>query len=319
MIRVIAEELPDKDWNDRLLNSGFGTIYQTKEMASYFEFVGEKPIFLKFIKGEEIVGQLLINESSRFKNKKKIGIILKNLSNIQKTIYQWTYGPIIFNQGYATGIYTALGNFLLSHNCKVSGWQHPLLSNDIEVLDQNFKVKMWSTFLIDLQRSKEVVYNDIEKHNGRKNIERSIKRGVEVEELNEKSLLEYHNLKIGMEKGMVSDFSILLKWWNLFKPLGYSGYLARKDGIPVGGLLFSYVNKFMIEGGVVRSEEDGMENLYSQDLIKWKIIEWGIENGMNYYNLAGFNPFPESKKEEGIFKYKQKWGGKRCNYSIISR
>ncbi|RZD45866.1 MAG: hypothetical protein CXT78_04800 [Thaumarchaeota archaeon] len=51
--------------------------------------------------------------------------------------------------------------------------------------------------------------------------------------------------------------------------------------------------------------------MYSQDLLKWSIIKWGINNNMKYYNLSGINPNPESKKEEGIFRYKKKWGGKQ--------
>ena len=35
---------------------------------------------------------------------------------------------------------------------------------------------------------------------------------------------------------------------------------------------------------------------------------------MKYYNLSGINPNPESKKEEGIFRYKKKWGGKQYNF-----
>ena len=40
---------------------------------------------------------------------------------------------------------------------------------------------------------------------------------------------------------------------------------------------------------------------------------------MNYYNLAGFNPYPESEKEKGIFNYKKKWGGKKTDYWIIRK
>jgi len=83
--------------------------------------------------------------------------------------------------------------------------------------------------------------------------------------------------------------------------------------------MFSHFNKYIIEGGVTRSEKDTKMKLYSQDLIKWKIIEWGINNKMRYYDLAGFNPNPESKKEYGIFRYKKKWGGKRYDYYKIIR
>jgi len=83
--------------------------------------------------------------------------------------------------------------------------------------------------------------------------------------------------------------------------------------------LFSYFNNYIIEGAVARSNKDTLEKLYSQDLIKWKIIEWGIENNMKYYDLAGFNPDPKSEKEKGIMNYKKKWGGRKYDYWIIRR
>ena len=84
-------------------------------------------------------------------------------------------------------------------------------------------------------------------------------------------------------------------------------------------MFFSYLGKFIIEGGIIRSDEDKKNNLYSQDLIKWKIIEWGIDNKMNFYNLAGFNPNPTSEKEKGILRYKKKWGGEQVLYWLIQK
>ena len=77
---------------------------------------------------------------------------------------------------------------------------------------------------------------------------------------------------------------------------------------------FEKTKNCLIEGGIVRSEVDAEKKLYSQDLIKWKIIEWGIENKMMYYDLAGYNPNPQDQKEAGIKRYKQKWGGVEHNY-----
>ena len=41
---------------------------------------------------------------------------------------------------------------------------------------------------------------------------------------------------------------------------------------------------------------------------------------MKYYDLAGYNPNPQSEKEKGIMRYKKKWGGKDFEYQkIISK
>jgi hypothetical protein len=37
MITIESLSEPDQRWNERLLESKYGTIYQTKEIAKYFE------------------------------------------------------------------------------------------------------------------------------------------------------------------------------------------------------------------------------------------------------------------------------------------
>ena len=323
-ITIECADKEDTNWNNRLICSKLGTIYQTKEMKINFQSQGFTPKFLKFYdKKGSVVGQLLYSEITRFAKRKMPKQILNRVLK-SKILCKWSNGPIIFDKTYSNEIFSKLGEFLIQRDYSVSGKEHPFAPGTIAELKNQFQFIPWGTFIIDLQQPKDFIYNNIEKHNGRKNIERSIKREVTAEEINEKSLSEYYELYVDMQKkaGKSDDyknFDALLKWWRLFKPLGYSGYLARKNNVAVGGLLFSFFNDHIIEGGVVRSQMDKEQKLYAQDLIKWKIIEWGIENKKFYYNFAGFNPNPQSEKEIGILKYKKKWGGKKYYYWIIKR
>jgi len=322
LISIEKNDKPDPKWNDRLVESGLGTIYQASRMSSsYIDY--KKPIFLTFVNEKgSIVGQLQLNEIPRFEKKGKKGDILKKIPRLKKKICKWAYGPIIFDTNFKSDIYIALGKFLTSRNFAVSGTQHPLSTEGISVLEKDFELKRWSTFLIDLTKSQNDLYRNIDKNSGRKNIERAIKRGVIIEEINEKNLHEFTELYYWYkEKRMAKneEFDNMRKWWKIQQPLGYSGFLSKRNDFPLGGIMFSHFNKYIIEGGVSRSEKDTKMKLYSQDLMKWKIIEWGINNKMRYYDLAGFNPNPESKKEDGIFRYKKKWGGKRYDYYKIIR
>ena len=277
MISIEQNENGDAQWNQRLINSGLGTIYQTKEMKINFEKKGFDSVFLKFIDNKgNIVGQLFHSTNSRFKNKGIKGKIVKKILNA-KLICQWLYGPVIFDHDYDKEIYIALNKYIQEKNFKVSGMQHPLCTGGFSELQNTFQAKLWSTFLIDLQKPKDSIYMNIEKHNGRKNIERSLKREVIVEEINEKSLREYYTLYNEFKRiehpNTHENFESWLSWWRLIKPLGYSGFLAKKNEIPIGALLFSHFNNYIIEGAVARSNKDTSEKLYSQDLIKWKIIE----------------------------------------------
>ena len=90
-----------------------------------------------------------------------------------------------------------------------------------------------------------------------------------------------------------------------------------ENNIPIGAIRVSSFNGYINEYSIIRSERDTKEKLYSQDLLKWKIIEWGLENNFSYYDLSGINLNPNNIKEKGIFRYKQKWGGKLTKYNII--
>lgn len=324
MISVEIDTKPDKNWNKRLLESGYGNIYQTEDRASLLATENVPNYFLKFVdpKGN-IVGQLLTSIRTRFRGTGIKTKVFKLTPGLKKSVCEWSYGPVILNSEFNSEIYLALKNFLRSKNFTVNGWTHPLLPGNPEILAKYFQIRKWGTFLIDLEKPIDELYKNLDKHSCRKNIERSIKRGVTVEEMTEETLSEYYELinemrsDAGREKG---NFEHLVGRWKQFKPLGYSGFLARKNGQPTGGLLFSFMNGHIIEIGVARSKEDTQNNLYSQDLIKWRIIGWGVDNKMKYYDLTGFNPEPISKKEEGIFRYKRKWGGlPRYYYRILEK
>jgi hypothetical protein len=318
-ISIETTEKPDTQWNARLLKSGLGTVYQSKEVALHFQKQSKNVEFLKFIDNKgNIVGQLFLYKEP-YSSQGLLGKFRTILGS--QTIYKWSYGPIIFNPDLKNEIYISLENYLLEKKCRVSGSEHPLSSSGAKKL-KNIKIIPWATFLIDLKKTHDEIFNNFSKHNCQKNIKRSIKRGVIVEEITEKTFREYFELKIGSTINSVEhkvEFENLLNWWKILKPIGYSGFLARRDEKPIGGLLFSFMCGHIIEGGVARSKEDLEKNLYSHDLIKWKIIEWGVTNNMNYYNLAGYNPNPASIKEKGILGYKQKWGGTSHNFFTFKK
>ena len=321
MITLEIEKAPDDNWNNRLLGSDGGNIYQTKEYGIHLKRMGQTPLFAKFIDGKgNITGQLLFGSIPRFKNKGNMGKLLNIFPGIAKEIYRWTYGPVIFNNKFNDEIFVAIKKLIKLKQCLIYGKTNPFILNDVKSLEKNFRIKKWKTALINLQEDKDTLYNNIDKHSGRKNIERSIKRCVSVEEITEKNISEYVKLRndtVTEETNKVTDKE-MLDWLQLLRPIGYGGFMARVNEIPIGGIFFSSFNKIIIEGGIARSKKDFELKLYSQDLIKWKIIEWGINNNMRFYDLAGFNPNPSNAKEEGIKRYKEKWGGKIVTYWILS-
>ena len=205
MISLEISDDADKEWNKRLEKSGLGTTSQIKEAATFTKFKNQKPVFLQFIDSTgKIVAQLLLSEFSRFESqphkikpsKKRIvaNKFFKKIPGITKNVYRWSYGPLIFDSEKSAEVYEKLNSFLLSKGNQVSGWEHPLSHSHAHLL-KKFKLIPWSTYIIDLNLPVDSLYENLEKHNCRKNIERSQKRDVIIEEINETNLKEYFDLR----------------------------------------------------------------------------------------------------------------------------
>jgi len=311
---VDCNDSPPYDWKEFLLKSDTGTIQNTAEYAEYAEkWHGWKPQFFRLLDSKgNVTLQNLLFEYNR--NLRRIPFPIRNMVRQFYKMLRWNYGPVTTTQDSLIFFF----DYIRTIKRQIYGITHPF-----SILPEIKLEKVrWATFLIDLRKTKEELYDSLEKNSARKNIERSIKRNVTIEEITAKSVDEYYtllkNYKDPEGKGHTNPDE-MHDFWRMLKGVGFSGFLTRKEGIPTGGLMFSFFNKYINEWGVARSQIDVEQKLYSQDLIKWKIIEWGVENGMNWYDLSGINPNPSSKKEEHLLRYKKKWGGKQYDLWIIRK
>ncbi len=321
MISIEEKNSADEDWNKRLLETKDGTIYQTQEFAEAQKLIGGEPSFLYFTnENEKIVAQLLLISYSRFSKKGNFRKILKNFLGNGGKLFQWVYGPIIFDINFQAEIIKTLQNFIISKKWKIRGSDHPLSQMPLLQLDRPFVKKDWATFLIDLSQDPEEIWKKMDNHSVRKNVRRSKDRGVSIKKMKKKDFLIF--LKLLEETGKIHTFSsnkIAEEWWERIEPIGYHGFLAYENSEPIAGMTVSTFNGYVNEFTIVRTQKDYISKLYSQDLLKWHIIDWAINNHFRYYDLTGVTPNSTDKKEIGIYRYKEKWGGDlmKCN-KIIS-
>lgn len=312
LITELTDE-PPKRWNEFLQEIPQGNIMNTLEYGKYSRLEDFTPKYCRILdENDKIVLQVILYEYQYESTK-----IPKQLSKFFKKNdirYRWNYGPSSQSNEATNEFFT----FLKKTKKKFFGTTHPLST----IQDIPFKKEHWATFLINLKNSKEEIYKKIDKHSGRKNIERAIKRKVEIIEMTKKDLPEYVNIlnqtRHSYDRAETSN-ELINGFWKILKPAGLGGFVARKDDKMIGALVFSFFNKFLNEWGVARSTEDFSKKLYSQDLIKWKIIEWGIEHKMHWYDFTGHNPNPKISKEKGILRYKKKWGGNEYHIWKIKR
>ena len=327
IISITIDNKPDSNWNQRLHKVPTGTIFQTFQYGQYFKKrYGGKPIYLKFYNNhQKLVAQLLAFKL--FKGRGKLIQIFGRdhfyslalvASKVLPKYLRWNFGPVIFENDYKCEIIESLGNFIISNNLKFQGSPHPLNSNYEFPSTFGFAREESATFIIDLRDGYEKILHNMDKRSARKNVKRSQERGVTITEIKSKNdLMLYHKLQLGHRKTknlIQYSFDDIKKWKELLGPLGTIGFLAWYNNAPVAGIFITTFNGYIQQSGSIRSIIDTNEKLHSQDLLKWHIINWGIEKGCNYYDLAGVNINTPSIKETGIYKHKKKWGGKLITF-----
>src|SRR3989304_3754503 len=170
-------------------------------------------------------------------------------------------------------------------------------------------------------RGKKIIQNS-DKHSVQKNIERAKQRGVRVSEVkNTQDLVTYYELLNEFRHAnnlTLYSYEDVVEGFQFVKNIGQMGFLAWYNEIPIGGIFISSFNKYINEWGIARTLLDSEKKLYSLDLLRWEIIEWGIKNNMNYYDLSGVEIKNRSAKEDGIFRNKRKWGGSLIEYSSFT-
>jgi hypothetical protein len=284
-----------------------------------------QPMYVKFLHGSNVAAQLLMFKYSRHEKKIGVSTISKLLPGTMKAMlqnYRWTYGPVILQDDYHIEVYRALGSLLSGFEGRINGSTHPLDAHNEELEISGCKKEKWGTFLVDLTLDKQELWQLLEKKAARKNIERAKERGVTVKAMEDSDIPAYYDLlKETREMLDVGSYNYddIHDLWHILKDVGFTGFIAYQDGKPLSALLISTFNKYINEWGVARSLYDAENHLYSQDMIKWAIIEWGHDNRCSYYDLTGVNPSPTDEKEKGIFRYKQKWGGRLAYYTMYKR
>jgi len=327
MITLEILKEADKDWNTLISNCPYGTIYQTKEYATYVESrLKSKPKFLRFFTDSgELIGQLLLFQS--FRGQKRLagtigrGLAFSYITKLQSILPKfnyWTYGPVILNFLYQNEIFKSLGNYLIEKNMKFYGSPHPLNANFSFAKKFGFNAKENGTFIINLQDNLEQIFKNTDKKSVQKNIKRSQERGVKITQINSRDdlLVYYDILKKFREENNLAPYYYedVVEGFEFVKKVGQKGFLAWKNDSAVGGLFISTFNGYINEWGIARTQKDYEEKLYSLESLRWKIIEWGVENKCKYYDLSGVEVDIKTSKDAGIYRNKQKWGGELIKY-----
>jgi len=180
-----------------------------------------------------------------------------------------------------------------------------------------FEAKKWATYLVDLTKEEEELFKLIS-HAARKCIKKCQREGLKVvslksyEEFEERYWQPY--VKAEAYFGRKANRA-RKELWDEDKENYYHYYIAedqQRETLAVLGMyIFNGIATEIASGLMPHAHE---QKIPAQDLIHWEMMLEAKRLGAHTFDLAGVNPNPQAPKEEGIKRFKEKWGGRYVEY-----
>lgn len=243
-------------------------------------------------------------------------------------------GPIIVDrpQATASALLEKVAQLARSLRARAITFMNPpstaiwISDPDVEkvFIDAGYQCKPWLTALVDIARPDAELSASF-RQSARKGIRKCLELGITVRECrdSEDYLTNFSRPLFETRKaiGMHDRTDAAERqWWDYDTGPFYRYFLAQDNAGRVLGTLGTYrwngvVTEIMSERTLPARES----NVPVQDLLHWSAFVAHREAGDQIFDLAGFSPLSQSKKEGGIRSFKQKWQGKAVSMPIFER
>jgi len=179
-----------------------------------------------------------------------------------------------------------------------------------------------NTVIIDLSKSEEEIWNNLEKKSIRWGVKKAEKEGIKVKEAETESRIrEFYNLyeNTCKEGGLKpEDYSFFEAVHNILVPKGYAKILvAEKDGKIVSGAIILVSSDYVVLN-LTGTGEIG-QKLQANILIYWEIIKIGKHLKKKWFDLGGYDLEAKAgEKAYNINKFKERFGGQIVEQPIYT-
>lgn len=279
-------------------------IYQTKEMAKVMETLGFTPRFFALLDGGVRVAQLLLLE--------KRGLFFSS----------WlSYSPPVLLGNVSSRSVSVEFLKRLQERAGVEGvdwitiWGHPLFDRSGWFVSVGFDEVEKQSVVLELGKSREETWKLLYKHARRdvrkgKQTEAFPVEAVSLDEMREfYKIYEAHHERIGL---VPFPWAYFEAFWNEVIGRGMGKlFLTKLKGETIAGLMVGAFNGQVFE--FTNAIKPDAYECYPTDLMNWKLIEWAVDNGFDYFDLSTIVVGEANEKEAAINRFKKKWG-KVCFY-----
>ena len=331
----VASQVDQQKWNTYLMKSQSAYFFQTAEYLLFMANSKNKiPIFISVVdETDNTKGQLgLIIDEILLTHSNKLKVFAKGVSQLGKRA-TWAGGPIIHADDRDSRIQIlrmiikALDFVAQKHNViMIDGYTSPQdtqidddYKNELKI--NNYRINNFFTFMTDLSKSEEEIWNGLNK-NAQRDVTRAEKRGITVKELTIDTLDEYFSLsKVWAKtKGITKSIPKSMKenYWNYYKKGVEKVFLAHEDGELVATHRLGCFNGIMYSHSLINSYEK--KGSLGGPYLTWFAMKWARQHGMRYYDFSGGESPPDGNDEQyqkqwnSLLTYKRKWGGQELPY-----
>lgn len=161
------------------------------------------------------------------------------------------------------------------------------------------------TLRIDLSKGLEQIWSDLGKKT-RNAVRKAVKSGVELEVVRQREQLKaYYELYLQTQKKLGSPPHCYELFENLLNAFSHTNdmriLLARNQTKPIAGIITFSNGKTIYWWN--NASDLKYRHLNPTNLLLWKAIEWGAENGYNIMDMG------RTRKDTTIYHFKSGWGG----------
>ena len=334
------EEIDERSWNKRVASDANATTRQTTiDARRTKDYIRAKPYFLQAFEGTEVVAQLVFYKCFIYWAPLLVNPLLFKavlpLLQWHFQMYFWYFGPLVFEQDRRALILSEILRAIeeQAHRDKVMSINaipciamkdHPLQETVERAFEEwAYEKEDVGTISLALDKTEDELWGDLDSRLRRK-VNRARRDGVEVEEVHKREeLAEYACLlkETYQRNGLVERPN---RWLDLFFD-HYRGtdyvrlYLARLNGRPLAGQLIEQLNGNAYLAGVSVADEALQNSIPANELLQWEIIRRCRQEEMQFIDWGGYVLKPQNAKDEGINKFKKKWGGEVYAYHRYSK
>ncbi len=318
------------NWDDVVSSVPEGSIFQSAAWGRYLRRMGHEVFYLlaRDATGLAVGSLLAFGENRRSDDRggegKPMTRVVKRLSACLFPALRFIGGPLVYDRDRLDEVNDAIilevnrlgrrRRVFQVHGTAPFHGGHQLSSSWTTTASSQ-----WATCLIDLRLPKEQLWKNLHR-SARKSVRRAREQGVVGRRMEDGGEIgSYLRLLHQTRHDLGLDMPPAYPDETMWESLGTTGHLqiffAEIDGRLCHGLGVLVFNGVLYEIGVAR-DVAGLVGAGAGDIVKWDIIRWGTATGQREYDLAGVSPNPLDAKEEGIRRYKEKFGGAYVEYPI---